>query len=124
MDEINETKIADGLKLHDPANYRLTSVDNAPWRWVNSPPELGYKLRNQIAAAKAGNVDMQINLGLSYAQGAGIPQDFKMAARYFRMAARQGDYRAIHNLGVLYLEAADAGMLADTPDAPLDAMAE
>ena len=33
----------------------------------------------------------QLNLGLMYAQGKGVPQDYKEAIKYFRLSAEQGN---------------------------------
>ena len=33
----------------------------------------------------------QLNLGLIYAQGQGVPQDYKEAIKYFRLSAEQGN---------------------------------
>jgi len=33
----------------------------------------------------------QLNLGLMYAQGQGVPQDYKEAIKYFRLSAEQGN---------------------------------
>lgn len=40
------------------------------------------------------NVTAQYNLGSLYAQGKGVPQDFRMAAFYFRQAELNGDVNA------------------------------
>ena len=37
-----------------------------------------------------------------YAEGRSVPQDYAEAAKWFRLAAAQGDAEAQHNLGVLY----------------------
>ena len=37
-----------------------------------------------------------------YQNGRGVPQDDAEAAKWFRLAAEQGDAEAQHNLGVMY----------------------
>ena len=44
----------------------------------------------------------QCNLGLSYANGTGVAQDCKEAARLYTLAAAQGDANAQFNLGILH----------------------
>jgi TPR repeat protein len=41
------------------------------------------------------------NLGVMYANGDGVPQDFAEAAKWFRKAADQGDTEAQSNLKLL-----------------------
>ena len=49
-------------------------------------------------AADSGFAPAQSSLGVGYAQGLGVPQDYAEAVRWFRMAADQGDAlaRLIH----------------------------
>lgn len=51
-------------------------------------------LRNACAA---------YNMGICYEMGLGINQDFKMAAKYYRLASDQGHASAMYNLGVFYV---------------------
>ena len=53
-------------------------------------------------AAEQGDADAQLDLGVRYATGEGVPQDDAEAVRWFRLAAEQGDARAQFNLGVRY----------------------
>ena len=43
------------------------------------------------AAAEAGNVGAQFNLGYMYNVGQGVPQDYTEAAKWYRRAAEAGD---------------------------------
>jgi TPR repeat protein len=52
--------------------------------------------------AEQGDSQAQFNLGVSYDQGWGVPQDFVEAAKWYRLAAEQGYSLAQHNLGILY----------------------
>lgn len=52
--------------------------------------------------AQGGHTGAQFNLGVLYATGLAVPQDFSQAARWYRMAAEHGHALAQCNLGVLY----------------------
>ncbi len=54
------------------------------------------------AAAEAGNVDTQFNLGYMYNIGQGITQDYIEAAKWYRRAAEQGLPIAQNKLGDMY----------------------
>ena len=49
-----------------------------------------------------GDADAQFHLGLMYAQGDRVQQDYVEATKWFRKAATQGDADAQFNLGILY----------------------
>ena len=55
-----------------------------------------FKLANQ------GNAAAQLNLGVMYAKGKGVRQDYTQARQWFEKAASQGDELAQYNLGVMY----------------------
>jgi TPR repeat protein len=67
------------------------------------PPAFDQK---SIAAFKqqaaSGDAAAQCGLGLMYAQGTGVPQDYAQAALWYRKAAEQGDANAQYLLGVFY----------------------
>jgi hypothetical protein len=52
--------------------------------------------------AQAGDPEAELQLGILYAKGDGVAQDYATAAMWFRMAADQGSARAQYDLGVLY----------------------
>lgn len=54
--------------------------------------------------AELGNVEAQNNLGMMYANGMGIPQDYEQAELYIRRAAEAGFAAAQGNLGMMYAE--------------------
>jgi localization factor PodJL len=56
------------------------------------------------ARAKAGDAAAQYDLGVLYARGDGLVQDYATAASWFRAAATQGNVAAQYNLGVLYAD--------------------
>jgi uncharacterized protein len=53
-------------------------------------------------AADRGNAGAQYNLGLIYANGWGVPQDYAAAASWYRKAADRGKAGAQYNLGLMY----------------------
>ena len=54
--------------------------------------------------AEEGNVTAQNGLGLLYKVGAGVPQNYGQAKKWFEEAAKQGHAEAQVNLGTLYLD--------------------
>jgi TPR repeat protein len=55
-----------------------------------------------IQSAEHGNARYQTVLGYMYETGRNFPQDYHLAALWYRRAAEQGDVRAQHLLGLLY----------------------
>jgi len=53
-------------------------------------------------AAELGDTNAQYNLGLMYAHGDGVPQDYAEAVKWYRKAAEQGHAVAQYILGVGY----------------------
>jgi TPR repeat protein len=53
-----------------------------------------------------GDINAQFVLGFMYQEGKtlGVPQDYAEAAKWYRLAADQGYYAAMHELGFLYFE--------------------
>ena len=47
-------------------------------------------LREWTPLAKQGYASAQFNLGLMYRKGKGVPQDYKTAVQWYRLAAEQG----------------------------------
>ena len=52
--------------------------------------------------AEQGIPDSQYNLGKMYYKGLGVPQDYKEAVKWTRLAAKQGHAKAQYNLGVMF----------------------
>ena len=52
--------------------------------------------------AEMGNASAQLNLGIMYDKGHGVPQDYAQAAAWYRKAADQGYAEAQTNLGRMY----------------------
>ena len=56
--------------------------------------------------AERGDIIAQFVLGFSYQEGKtqGVPQDYAEAAKWYRLAADQGYFAAMHELGLMYFE--------------------
>ena len=54
-------------------------------------------------AAEQGLAEAQTHLGVMYADGRGVPQDYAEAVRWYRLAAEQGLAIAQTNLGFMYV---------------------
>ena len=52
--------------------------------------------------AEQGNAGAQVSLGLMYARGEGVPQDYEKAVEWWSRAAEQGNSRAQFKLGLVY----------------------
>ena len=59
-------------------------------------------LKEWTVLAEQGDADAQFNLGVMYANGNGVVQDYKEAVKWYRKSAEQGDADAQFNLGVRY----------------------
>ena len=59
-------------------------------------------LAEWVPMAKNGHVAAQCMLGTMHAYGLGMPKSNKIAAKWYALAAGQGDADAQYNLGVLY----------------------
>jgi TPR repeat protein len=55
-----------------------------------------------VQLAEHGNARYQTALGYMYETGQNFPQDYYLAALWYRRAAEKGDVRAQHLLGLLY----------------------
>lgn len=66
------------------------------------PSEPAARAAFYLARAKAGDPVAQYDVGVLYAQGNGLVQDYASAASWFHAAATQGNVDAEYNLGVLY----------------------
>jgi hypothetical protein len=59
-------------------------------------------LREWKPLAEQGNAPAQTNLGVMYAKGRGVPQNFETAMKLHTLAAEQGNVLAQFNLGLMY----------------------
>ncbi|MCK5920308.1 MAG: sel1 repeat family protein, partial [Methylococcales bacterium] len=53
-------------------------------------------------AAEQGHTAAQSNLGIMYASGKGVSEDYKKSVYWYGKAAEQGHASAQYNLGVMY----------------------
>ena len=58
--------------------------------------------KNYATAALREWKPLQTGLGMTYANGRGVPQDYKTAVKWYKLAAKQGLVDAPYTLGVLY----------------------
>jgi hypothetical protein len=81
-------------------------------------PSMSYG-QDDIAAlrqkAEQGDTEAQRQLGLAYYNGKGVPQDYKEAVRWYRLAADQGYAKAQFRLGWCY--ASGKGVPKDSTEA-------
>jgi len=59
-------------------------------------------LRELEPLAKQGHSNAQVILGIMYEFGDGVPQDYKIAEKWYKLAANKGSSLAQYNLGNLY----------------------
>ena len=52
--------------------------------------------------AEQGDAEAQLNLGIRYANGEGVPEDDVEAVKWYRLAAKQGLARGQSYLGIMY----------------------
>jgi uncharacterized protein len=57
-------------------------------------------------AAAQGYAPAEASLGLAYAEGHGVPQDYREAAKWYRLASAQGNPSAQASLGLMYANGA------------------
>jgi uncharacterized protein len=74
---------------------------------VNGPayiavPTDHFGISRVVRTAEAGNARAQTRLGFMHEYGHGVPQDYAMAAMWYKRAAEQGEPNAQHLLGLLY----------------------
>jgi TPR repeat protein len=86
-----------------------TAVSNEP------PADPAARAAFYMARAKSGDAAAQYDLGVLYARGDGLVQDYASAISWFQAAAAQGNVAAEYNLGVLY--AGGLGVAANQTEA-------
>jgi len=67
-----------------------------------------------VRSAELGSAKYQVVLGYMYETGRGVPQDYHLAAFWYRQVAEQGNVRAQHLVGLFYDR---GGVLLDYVDA-------
>ncbi len=88
-----------GRLLADAGRDSPSTIADVP----RDAPEIeGDSLALVRQAAEGGDAQAQYALGVRYAAGAGVPQDFEEASAWYHAAALQGVARAQFHLGVMY----------------------
>ena len=82
-------------------NLAKQLITNKLYQKISAP---GEAVKWCLAAAEQGNVSAQKMLGLMYAYGADVKQDYSEAAQWYQAAAEQGDANSQYNLGKAYLK--------------------
>jgi uncharacterized protein len=87
----------------------VTQYDAEAIKWYHEVAEQGGLVRNVSEAVKwyrkaadQGNAEGQVNLGLLYHKGVGVPKDNAEAVKWCRKAAEQGNARGQYWLGFIY----------------------
>ncbi len=89
--------VAIALLMSAPVMAQTDNAGNAGY--VDAP---ALTLDEQMTNATDGDVVAQYNLGMKYARGDGVKQDYAVAAKWLEMAANKGDMDAQAALGVMY----------------------
>ena len=102
-----------GKGAWDSTDWRTSTVqrkERAAWPWLRrnrrpvtsrqSTPSKAHVYLQSLA--EKGNAFAQTRLGIMYANGQGLPQDYVKALHWLSLAARQCDGLAQANLGVMY----------------------
>src|SRR5712692_8709765 len=71
----------------------------APLLWADDQAASVDSLKKRAAQ---GDAEAQFSLGIMYANGQGVPQDYAEALKWFRLAAAQGIAKAQNSLGSIY----------------------
>jgi TPR repeat protein len=98
-DEKRYAAVREGVTAEmEPA--QISEAQRLTANWYRKASEEGSGVPAGMSAA--GSTVAQLNLGLMYALGQGVAQDYAEAAKWFRRAADKGFDKAQFNLGLLY----------------------
>src|SRR5215471_9505352 len=83
---------------------------SAPWCWAGFQEatdaydrgDYATAWRELLPLAQQGDAYAQVNLGVMYQQGQGLPQNYAEAVKWYQRAAEQGNAAAQSNLGTMY----------------------
>ena len=89
-----------GLRARAPAQAAPQASASAK-PLVDIPPNASSIDRLKLLA-KSGDASAQFSLGIRYATGEDVPQDYSQAAHWFSLAAEQGNVLAQSNLAAYY----------------------
>ena len=84
------------------AGIRLWAADFQTGLDAYNRGDFATALKEWQPLADAGDANARYNLGLLYARGQGVPQNYARAAEWYEKAAGQGVAAAQYNLGVMY----------------------
>ena len=85
-----------------------SSMASSSWADLREALEAYYDNRYGVALqefqplAEEGVAEAQFYLGVMYAKGRGVPQNYTEAVRWYRLAAEHGFVKAMSNLGSMY----------------------
>jgi TPR repeat protein len=88
--------------MQSGANQATSQPQPATPAATAAPPVSSSGLSQLQAEAEAGNATAQEMLGRAYEDGNDVPQDYTLAAKWYRKAADQGNAVAQNNLGIMY----------------------
>jgi len=83
------------------------------WAVAQSPP--GASIQELMNRSQAGDAEAQVELGRTYEDGKGVPQNDDLAINWFRKAAEQDNAKGQNSLGVMY--ALGRGVMRDRDEA-------
>src|SRR5450631_4064558 len=91
------------LRLYSPLIVALLfQCATVSARQTASESSVGERVKELRQKADAGDARSQVELGVVYASGDGLPTDEVEAVRWFRKAAAQGDAAGEYALGEMY----------------------
>ncbi len=90
-----------GIMLTIAAVSAADAANLAPRVAVPAPGDQ-FGIARVLRAAERGDARAQTQLGFMHEYGRGVPQDYVIAAWWYRRAAEQGEPTAQHLLGLLY----------------------
>jgi hypothetical protein len=90
------------IKQPAPGDKVVRAAPTAPATSASPNGDAAARAAVYVARAKAGDATAQYDVGVFYARGDGLVQDYASAASWFHAAAAQGNVAAEYNLGVLY----------------------
>ena len=98
------------MQVRIPAVCLILLLFVVPFAWADSLQDALQAARSGnytkahalwLTEAKKGCYRSQYNIGLLYYNGRGVLQDYKEAAKWYQLAAAQGDADAQNNLGMI-----------------------
>ena len=91
-----------GERISTPLHAAEGFPTTLPARPYSPDPTDQLSIEDLKRLALAGDADAQVQLGVYYYDGTGVPKDYAEAVRWYRLAADQGYAKAQYNLGVCY----------------------